>query len=43
MNRGWADGYNEGYAIAAKWGDLWIIVFSVLSFVAGLFMGWWVL
>ena len=43
MTSAWADGYNAGYALAGKRGDLWIVVFSVLSFVAGLFMGWWVL
>ena len=36
----WIDGFNEGYNMASKHADAWIVIFSMLFFIFGIFIGW---
>ena len=35
----WTDGFNEGYDLASKNADAWIVIYSILSFIFGALIG----
>ena len=35
----WTDGFDEGYDMASKYADAWIVIYSILSFIFGVLIG----